>query len=116
MLDLPLRPRRLRKNSGIRALVQETELQLDNFILPIFVVEGEGEPEPIESMPDVFRLPVPQLIKKCRELHELGLRAVALFPRVPCQKKDELGSEALNSNSLLLNAARILKLALPELI
>ena len=116
ILDLPIRPRRLRRTSGLRALVQETALQLDDLILPVFVVEGEGEPEPIESMPDVFRLPIPQLIEKCRELHELGLRGIALFPKVPSQKKDDEGSEALNSNTLVLNAARALKVAIPELI
>ena len=116
ILDLPIRPRRLRRTSGLRAMVQETALQLDDLILPLFVVEGEGEPEPIESMPDVFRLPIPQLIEKCRELCELGLRGVALFPKVPSQKKDDEGSEALNSNALVLNAARALKVAVPELI
>jgi porphobilinogen synthase len=116
ILDLPIRPRRLRRTSGLRALVQETALRLDDLILPIFVVEGEGEPEPIESMPDVFRLPIPQLIEKCRELHELGLCAVALFPKVPSQKKDDQGSEALNLNALVLNAVRALKVAIPELI
>jgi porphobilinogen synthase len=97
-------------------MVQETALQLDDLILPIFVVEGEGEPEPIESMPEVFRLPIPQIIEKCRELCELGLRAVALFPKVPSQKKDDQGSEALNLNTLVLNAARALRVAVPELI
>ena len=96
--------------------MQETALQLDDLILPIFVVEGEGEPEPIESMPGVFRLPIPRLIEKCRELHDLGLRAVALFPKVPSQKKDDQGTEALNLNALVLNAARTLKEAIPELI
>jgi len=91
-------------------------LQVDDLILPIFVVEGEGEPEPIESMPDVFRLPIPRLIEKCRELHDLGLRAVALFPKVPTKKKDDQGTGALNQNNLVLNAARTLKQAIPELI
>jgi len=91
-------------------------LQVDDLILPIFVVEGEGEPEPIESMPNVFRLPIPRLIEKCRELHDLGLRAVALFPKVPTKKKDDQGTGALNQNNLVLNAARTLKQAIPELI
>ncbi|MBT4666835.1 MAG: porphobilinogen synthase [Opitutae bacterium] len=116
ILDLTIRPRRLRRTSGLRALVQETALQVDDLILPIFVVEGEGEPEPIESMPNVFRLPIPRLIEKCRELHDLGLRAVALFPKVPTKKKDDQGTEALNQNNLVLNAARTLKQAIPELI
>jgi len=116
ILDLTIRPRRLRRTSGLRALVQETALQVDDLILPIFVVEGEGEPEPIESMPNVFRLPIPRLIEKCRELHDLGLRAVALFPKVPTKKKDDQGTGALNQNNLVLNAARTLKQAIPELI
>ena len=116
ILDLTIRPRRLRRTLGLRALVQEIALQVDDLILPIFVVEGEGEPEPIESMPDVFRLPIPRLIEKCRELHDLGLRAVALFPKVPSKKKDDQGTEALNQNALVLNAARTLKQAIPDLI
>ncbi|MBU62651.1 MAG: porphobilinogen synthase [Opitutae bacterium] len=116
VLDLPMRPRRLRRTAKLRAMVQETTLQLDDLILPIFVVDGDGDPEPIKSMPEVFRLPIPQIIEKCQELYELGLRAVALFPRVQSQKKDDQGTEALNLDTLVLSAARALRVALPELI
>ena len=97
-------------------MVQETSLSLDDLILPVFVIEGEGEPESIESMPEIFRLPIPRLIDKCGELHDLGLRAVALFPKVSDEKKDAVGSEALNENSLVLRAAQALKKDLPNLI
>ena len=115
-LDLPVRPRRLRRTPALRAMVQETSLSSDDLILPVFVIEGKGEPESIESMPEVFRLPIPRLIDKCGELHDLGLRAVALFPKVSDEKKDAVGSEALNENSLVLRAAQALKKDLPSLI
>ena len=97
-------------------MVQETSLSSDDLILPVFVIEGEGEPESIESMPEIFRLPIPRLIDKCGELHDLGLRAVPWFPKVSDEKKDAVGSEALNENSLVLRAAQALKKDLPNLI
>jgi porphobilinogen synthase len=114
-LDLTHRPRRLRRNSGRRALVAETALRADDLIAPLFVVEGKGRPDPIASMPGVFRLNLKDLVKECRELHRLGVPAVALFPKLDPKLKNPEGSEALNKDTLVLRAVRAVKAAVPEL-
>jgi len=81
---LPLihRPRRLRRTTGIRALVAENRVTVDDLIAPLFVVEGKPAPEAIGSMPGVFRFSIADLVKECRALRKLGVRAVALFPKL----------------------------------
>ncbi len=115
-LVLPLRPRRLRRTAGLRALVAETVLRPEDLIAPLFVVEGRGEPEEIASMPGVFRLNVADLVKECRGLHKLGVRAVALFPKLAPALKDEVGTGALDPESLVLRAVRAVKKAVPDLL
>ena len=78
--------RRLRANTGIRAMLKETQLVPAQLIQPIFVTEGET-PEAVASMPGVERLPIPLLVEKCRELVSLGVYGVALFPKTPDEKK-----------------------------
>ena len=84
-LDLVHRPRRLRRHDALRALVQETQLVPANFIAPLFVVEGNLAPEPIPSMPGVFRYSIEDLVGECRQLQALGVFAVALFPKLLLQ-------------------------------
>ena len=81
-LDLTHRPRRLRRNATVRSLVEETTLRPADFIAPLFVVEGTGAPEAIASMTGVFRYNIADLVKECRELAQLGVPAVALFPKL----------------------------------
>ncbi|RXK56545.1 porphobilinogen synthase [Oleiharenicola lentus] len=114
-LDLTHRPRRLRRQPSRRALVAETALRAQDLIAPLFVVEGKARPEPIASMPGVFRLCIDDLVKECRELHKLGVPAVALFPKLSPKLKDEVGTEALNPETLVLRAVRAVKKAVPEL-
>jgi porphobilinogen synthase len=114
-LNLLHRPRRLRKTSSIRGLVNEVEVGVEHLIQPIFVIDGEGLAEPIESMPGMERLSIDQLLKNCRELQDLGIPAVALFPCLDQQLKSEDGREATNPDGLILRAIRALKEALPEL-
>ena len=114
-LDLPQRPRRLRRQHSRRALVAETVLRAEDLIAPLFVVEGKGGREEISSMPGVFRHNIADLVNECRELHELGIPAVALFPKLDSELKDSEGSEALNEDTLVLRAVRAVKKALPEL-
>jgi porphobilinogen synthase len=114
-LNLLHRPRRLRRTAGLRALVEETVLQPSDLIAPIFVVDGRGRREPIPSMPGVFRLPIADLVKECRSLQQLGIRAVALFPKLEARLKDEDGTAALREDALILRAVRAVKKALPEL-
>lgn len=114
-LDLLHRPRRLRRTASLRAMVAETVLSPADFIAPLFVVEGSNPPEEIASMPGVFRLSIADLVKECRELRELGVPAVALFPKLDPSLKDDEGTQALNEDALVLRAVRAVKKELPEL-
>jgi porphobilinogen synthase len=113
--DLRIRPRRLRRLHGLRDLVEEAALRSTDFAQPVFVKE-EGAPEAVASMTEVNRLAIPDLLAECRQLHEIGIPAVALFPRISDTRKDAAGSEALREETLVLRAARAVKDALPELI
>jgi porphobilinogen synthase len=115
-LDLLHRPRRLRRKAALRSLVRETVLRPSDFIAPLFVVDGKGAPEPIASMPGVFRYSIPDLLKECKALAKLGVPAVALFPKLDARFKDEEGSAALNEDALVLRAVRAIKKAVPELV
>jgi porphobilinogen synthase len=114
-LNLLHRPRRLRRTAGLRALVEDTVLRPSDLIAPLFVVDGKGRPEPIPSMPGVFRLPIPDLVKECRGLLKLGIRAVALFPNLNPRLKDGDGTAALREDALVLRAVKAVKKALPDL-
>jgi len=114
-LDLTQRPRRLRRTASLRALVEETVLRPQNFIAPLFVVEGKGRAEAITSMPGVFRHSITDLVKECRALAKLGVSAVALFPKLDARLKDTEGSAALREDALVLRAVRAVKKAVPGL-
>ncbi|MDY6941434.1 MAG: porphobilinogen synthase [Pseudomonadota bacterium] len=109
------RPRRLRQAEFSRRLVRENVLTTDDLILPVFVVEGEHRREPVPSMPGVARLSIDLLVEEARELVQLGMPAVALFPVTPPEKKTPNGEEAFNPDGLAQRAVRSLKSALPEL-
>lgn len=115
-LDLVERPRRLRRNASIRALVEETVLRPADFIAPLFVVDGDGAPEPVGSMPGVSRLNLADLVSECRQLAALGVRAIALFPKLDVRFKDELGTAALSEDALILRAVRAVKQAVPDMV
>jgi len=114
-LDLTHRPRRLRRTASLRALVEETVLRPQDFIAPLFVVEGKGAPEPVGSMPGVCRFNLADLVKECRALQKLGVPAVALFPKLDARLKDGEGSAALHEDALILRAVRAVKKAVPEI-
>ncbi|HEX2853832.1 MAG TPA: porphobilinogen synthase [Opitutaceae bacterium] len=114
-LDLPQRPRRLRRTASLRTLVQETVLRPADFIAPLFVVEGKGKPESIASMPGVQRFNVADLVRECRVLAKLGVMAVALFPKLDARLKNDEGTDALNEDTLVLRAVRAIKRAVPAL-
>lgn len=114
-LDLPQRPRRLRRTASLRAMIEETVLRPADFIAPLFVVEGKGAPEAIASMPGVFRLNLTEVVKECRSLAKLGVPAVALFPKLDPKLKDQEGTAALHEDALILRAVRAIKKAVPEL-
>jgi len=106
--------RRLRQTPALRALVKETSLVPGDFIYPIFVREGATQPEPIESMPGIERLPVSMLAKEAKEIAKAGIGAVLLFG-LP-ETKDETAAASRNPNGVVQNAIKTMKDAAPELI
>lgn len=110
------RNRRLRTNESIRSLVRETILSPNDFIVPLFIVEGNGIKEEIPSMPNYFRLSLDNLEKEIKELQKLHLKSVLLFVKVPDNLKDNAGKEALNSNGLMQRAIKTVKNIAPEII
>lgn len=107
------RPRRNRRTAAIRSLVEETTLRPQHLVAPLFVLEGERQQESINSMPGVYRYSIDLLIQEVLELYELGIRGVDLFCLIPPEKKDALGSEALNPDGLLPRAIQALKKEIP---
>lgn len=114
ILDTKKRPRRNRKSPAIRALLQENHLNVNDLIAPLFVIEGTQVKEPINSMPNIFRLSIDLLIKEAKDLFSLGINTFALFPVIDKVKKDPLGSIALENDNLLARTLISLKSALPQ--
>ena len=111
-----IRNRRLRQNAAIRALVQEHQLSVNDFLVPLFVEEGQGVKEEILSMPGQYRYSLDQLPQELAELKALGLKAVLLFAKTPQSVKDNKGTEAYNPNGLMQRAIKAIKSAQPELL
>ena len=101
------RLRRTRLNPLLRDLVRETRLDLDNFIYPLFVVEGQGARNEIASMPGVFQLSIDEILKECCELKSLGIKSILLFG-IP-SLKDSVGSDALNDDGIIARTLRAIK-------
>ncbi len=110
-----IRPRILRRSDAVRRLVQETWLTPDDFIVPLFIDEGENFHEEIASMPNYYRRSLDLTIKEVKELWAMGLRTVLLFVKVPDALKDNLGKEALNRDGLMQRAIRAIKDAVPDM-
>lgn len=111
-----IRPRRLRQNAATRAMVRESHLTPDDFLVPLFIVEGENIKEEIPSMPDYYRYSLDQLDTELKEISELGLRSVLLFVKVPDELKDNEGTEALNPQGLMQISIRFIRENYPELV
>ncbi|MFK7830509.1 MAG: porphobilinogen synthase [Congregibacter sp.] len=109
------RMRRLRASDFARRLVREHALTPDDFIYPVFVLEGENQREPVPSMPGVERVSIDLLLDLAEEAVALGVPALALFPVVPTEKKSLLAEEAFNPDGLAQRAVRALKAAQPTL-
>ena len=105
----------MRRDEFSRRLMRETRLSTDDLILPIFIVEGEKQRQAIASMPDVYRLSIDELLKEAKELVDLGIPAIALFPSPNSDTKSLDGKEAWNPEGLVQRAVRALKKAFPEL-
>lgn len=111
-MDLIYRPRRLRRTSAVRGLTRETGLTPGHLIYPMFIVEGTGVREPIDSMPEQFRLSVDEAVRSVKALELLGVKAVNLFGY--CAEKDDLATHADDPDGLVCRAVRALKAACPE--
>ncbi|MEA3278448.1 MAG: porphobilinogen synthase [Pseudomonadota bacterium] len=109
------RMRRMRRDAFSRRLMRETALTPDDFIYPVFVIEGSGRREPVPSMPGIERLSIDVLADDAYETSQLGIPAIALFPVTPQSAKSEDAREAYNPDGLAQRAVRTLKEALPEL-
>jgi porphobilinogen synthase len=96
-------------------MVAETRVHVEDLIQPLFVIEGDGEPEPVGSMPGVFRRGIPGLVEECKELAKLGIPAVAIFPSLHPSLKNDEATEALNPETLVLRTVRAIKQTLPGL-
>jgi porphobilinogen synthase len=110
------RNRRLRISEAMRSLVRETAITPNDFIAPLFVVEGKNKKEEIASMPNYFRFSLDLLEKEIKELWSLGIKSVLLFVKVPDNLKDNAGTEALNADGLMQRAIKTVKNAVPEML
>lgn len=110
------RNRRLRSNASLRALVQEHHLSPNDFIVPLFVIEGKQKKEVIPSMPDYYRMTTDLLEQHVKNLWSLGLKSVLLFVKVADSLKDNKGTEALNPKGLMQRAIDTVKNAAPEMV
>jgi len=104
-----LRLRRTRKFTWSRKLIQENNLSSNDFIYPIFLIEGKNKKQPIKSMPDIYKYTIDKLGTLVSNAIKNKIPMVALFPSTPKKKKDYNGNEALNENNLVCRATRYIK-------
>lgn len=109
------RMRRMRKNDFSRRLMREHRLTTDDLIYPMFVIEGKNVREAVPSMPNIDRFSIDLLLKEAKEIVELGIPMIALFPVIASDKKSLKAEEAYNPDGLVQRAVRALKEAFPEL-
>ena len=110
------RNRRLRASEAIRSLVRETIITPNDFLVPLFVVEGKSVKQEIASMPNYYRFSLDLLEKEVKVLWSLGLKSVLLFVKVPDNLKDNKGTEAINPNGLMQRAIKTVKNACPDML
>jgi porphobilinogen synthase len=116
MIYLTRRPRRNRKSSAIRDLVQETSLHTSDFIFPMFVQEGSRQKVEVKSMPGIFRFSLDNLLEELKEVTDLGIRAIDLFPNYPESKKDKTATESYKEDTFYLKAITAIKDKFPDLV
>ena len=109
------RMRRMRKDDFSRRLMRENTLTVDDLIYPVFVLDGEQRTEAVPSMPGVERMSIDLMVEEARQLAELGVPAMALFPVTPPELKSLDAAEAWNPEGLAQRATRAIKAAVPEM-
>ncbi len=110
------RNRRLRSSESLRTILHECSLNPNDFIVPLFVIEGKQKKEEISSMPDYYRMSIDLLPKHVKNLWSLGLKSVLIFVKVPNNLKDNKGTEALNPDGLMQRAIKTVKDAVPKMV
>jgi porphobilinogen synthase len=113
-MNLQRRPRRNRKTSTIRSLVQETQVTADDLILPLFLLEGNNRRTEVASMPGIFRHSEDLILKEIEECLKLGIRAFDVFPVVEEKHKDKHATRSYEENFFYLKALRKIKKEFPE--
>ena len=113
---LPIRCRRNRRSESLRSLVRENSVSVDDLVMPLFVIEGEGQKVEVKSMPRINRLSIDQLKIEVSELWDLGIKAVALFPALDDDLKDKLATESTNPEGLFQRAIKAVKETTPEML
>ena len=115
MSILTHRPRRMRKHDFNRSLIRENTLTVSDLIYPLFIIEGKNKKQKIDSMPGIERLSIDQLLIEAKEIVDLKIQAIALFPVVSPDKKTLEAEESYNPDGLVQRAVRELKRNFPEL-
>jgi len=113
---LQRRNRILRQSQAVRSLISETHLTPNDFIVPLFIDEGENLRTEIPSMPGYYRNSLDVTVKETKELRSMGLKSVLLFIKCKDELKDNKGAEALNPNGLMQRSIKAIKDAVPEMI
>jgi porphobilinogen synthase len=113
---LQRRNRILRQSAAIRSLVAETILTPNDFIVPLFIIEGENVREEIPSMPNYFRMSLDMTVKEVKELWNMGLKSVLLFIKCKDELKDNKGTEAINPKGLMQRSIKAIKAACPDML
>jgi len=113
---LQKRNRILRSNASIRGLVAETSLSPNDFIVPLFIDEGENVKTEIASMPNYYRNSLDITVKEVKELWSMGLKCILLFVKAKDETKDNTGKEAWNKNGLMQRSIKTIKDACPEML
>ena len=110
------RNRRLRTSETLRNLIRENTISSNDFLVPLFVVEGKNNKQEIQSMPNYFKMSIDLILKEIKILHSLGLKSVLLFAQVEESLKDNYGTEAINNNGLMQRAIRSIKNKFPDIL
>lgn len=115
-MDLIRRPRRNRQSAVIRDMVQETRLSVTDFILPVFIMEGQNVRSEVASMPGIYRLSMDLLLDEIQECVDLGVQTFDLFPNLPESRKDKYATESYNPDGLYLSTIRAIKDRFPDVV
>jgi len=110
------RHRRLRQNKLLLDLVAETRISINDFITPLFVMDGKGLREEVSSMPGYYRYSLDELLKKIQQLVDLGLHSFLLFGKIKPENKDNTGKAALDKEGIIPVAIQTIKNKFPEVI